>query len=71
MKIEDICIPTMEDLRKIAKENKIKLKDVACLAEVPYLVLYSKNPTYKTLIQSYEALKHIIILRSNFKKQFY
>ena len=64
MKIEDICIPTMVDLRKIAKENKIKLKDVAWLADVPYLILYSKNPTYKTLVKVYEALKQIIILRN-------
>ena len=64
MKIEDVCIPTMEDLRKLSKENKIKLNDVAWLAEVPYPVLYSKNPTYKTLIKVYEALKQIYILRN-------
>lgn len=64
MKIEDVCIPTLEDLRTIAKENKVKLNDVCWLADVPYPVLYSKNPTYKTIIKVYEALKQIIILRN-------
>ena len=62
MKIEDIYIPTMEDLRKIAKENKVQLKEVAKLAGVQPIVFYSRNPTYKTLVILSDALKQILFL---------
>ena len=62
MKIEDICIPTMEDLRKIARENKVQLKDVSKLAGVQPIVFYSRNPTYKTLVKLSDALKQILFL---------
>lgn len=64
MKIEDIYIPTMAELRKIAKENKIPLKDITVLANVSHLVFYSQNPTYKTIVKVYEALKQLCILKT-------
>lgn len=69
MKIEDIRIPSMEELRKFAKNNKLQLKDVATLADVPVLCFYSKNPTYKTLVKVCDALKQLCILEiDDFKK---